>query len=103
MTTSKKMVNKVTKTALELGEKKLEEKVNAMAKTASKDIDKTILKAQKEFNKVKRQAEATLKKAEGYIKKNPEKSAAIAAGVGAALATAAAIFLSGDSKKGKKK
>ena len=102
--TSKKVVNKAAKTALEIGEKKLEEKVKAITNVASKDMDKVVSKAQKEFEKVRKQAESTMKKAESYIKKNPEKSAAIAAGVGAALATAAAIFLSGDSKKkGKKK
>lgn len=102
--TTKKVVNKVTKTALKLGEKQLEKKVGGLAKAATKEIDATVARAQKEFDKVRKQAEATMKQAENYIKKNPEKSAAIAAGVGAALATAAAIFLSSDhKKKGKKK
>jgi ElaB/YqjD/DUF883 family membrane-anchored ribosome-binding protein len=101
--TTKKTVKKVAKTAFSLGEKELEKKVGGIAKVASKEIDATVARAQKEFDKVRKQAEATMKKAESYIKKNPEKSAAIAAGVGAALATAAAIFLSGDSKKKTKK
>lgn len=77
--------------------------VGKVATAASKEIDATVARAQKEFEKVRKQAESTIKQAESYIKKNPEKSAAIAAGVGAALATAAAIFLSGDSKKKKKR
>lgn len=100
---TKKVAKTVAESALAIGEKALEKKVGSLTKVASKEIDATVAKAQKEFEKVKKQAEATMKKAESYIKKNPEKSAAIAAGVGVALATAAALFLSGDSKKGKKK
>ena len=96
----KKVTDQVKKTVLEIGE----EKVQSITKAATQDFDKVAAKAQKEFDKVKKQAESTLKKAESYIKKNPEKSAAIAAGVGVALATAAALFFSGDSKKkGRKK
>lgn len=101
--TTKKVVKSVAKTALEMGEKEVANKVSSMAKSAGKEIDATVAKAQKEFEKVRKQAEATMKKAESYIKKNPEKSAAIAAGVGVALATAAALFLSGDDKKKKTK
>jgi ElaB/YqjD/DUF883 family membrane-anchored ribosome-binding protein len=64
---------------------------------------KVAAEAQKELSKVRKQAEATMKKAEGYIKNNPEKSVAIAAGVGAALTAITALLLSGDSKKKKKK
>jgi ElaB/YqjD/DUF883 family membrane-anchored ribosome-binding protein len=102
---SNKIAKKVTKGAVAIGEKMLEKKIGSLEKAATKDINATVAKAQKEFAKVRKQAEATMKQAESYIKKNPEKSAAIAAGVGVALATAAALFFSGDksSKKGKKK
>jgi len=45
--------------------------------------------------------ETTSKKVSAYIKKNPEKAAAIAAGIGAALGTVAGIFMSGGKKKKK--
>ena len=61
-------------------------------------------KAIKEYEKVKKQMEATAKKAETYMKKNPGKAAAISAGIGAALAGAAALMFSGkEDKKNKKK
>ena len=56
-------------------------------------------KAIKEYEKLQKQMTATAKKVESYIKKNPNKAALISAGIGAALAGAASIMLSGDSKK----
>jgi len=55
--------------------------------------------AKKEYEKIKKQMDATAKKVEGFIKKNPEKAAAISAGIGMALGTIAGILAS----KGKKK
>ena len=43
--------------------------------------------------------DSTAKKVEGFVKKNPEKTAAISAGIGLALGTIAGILAS----KGKKK
>jgi|GEM_PF-631043 len=60
-------------------------------------------RAIKEYEKVKKQMEVTAKKAEAYIKKNPGKAAAISAGIGAALAGAAALWLSNSDKKVNKK
>ena len=56
-------------------------------------------KAMKEFEKIKKQMDSTAKKVEGFVKKNPEKTAAISAGIGLALGTIAGILAS----KGKKK
>jgi ElaB/YqjD/DUF883 family membrane-anchored ribosome-binding protein len=60
-------------------------------------------KAIKEYEKIKKQMENTAKKAQVYMKKNPGKSAAISAGIGAALAGAAALWLSSSDKKPNKK
>ncbi len=57
--------------------------------------------AKKEYEKIKKQMDATAKKVEGYIKKNPEKTAAISAGIGMALGTIAGILASGGKKKKK--
>ena len=67
------------------------------------DAKKLEARAIKEYEKVKKQMEMTAKKAENYIKKNPAKAAAISAGIGAALAGAAALFLVGKDKKSSKK
>lgn len=62
--------------------------------------------AEKETIKVKKHLENTAKQVEDFIKTNPEKASAVAAGIGAALGAAAAMLLSVDKKpfkKGKKK
>lgn len=58
-------------------------------------------KAVKELKKVEKQVKKTATKAKSYAKKNPGKAALITLGVGAALAGAAALAMSG--KKGAKK
>ncbi len=65
-------------------------------------VDKTKVLAEKEMAKVKKQLESTYSTVEGYAKKNPEKAALVAAGIGAALGAALALLVSG-GKKGKKK
>ena len=55
--------------------------------------------ALKEYAKIKKQMDATAKKVEEFVKKNPEKAAAITAGIGMALGTVAGIL----AGKGKKK
>jgi len=57
--------------------------------------------AAKEYAKVKKQMDVTAKKVEVYVKKNPEKAAAIAAGVGMALGAVAGILAGRASKKKK--
>lgn len=75
---------------------KLKKQIN-MTPAQAKALEQ---KAIKEYEKVKKQMENTAKKAEGYMKKNPGKAALISAGIGAALAGAAALWMtSGDSKK----
>jgi len=59
--------------------------------------------AMKEINKIKKEMEVTSKKVETYIKKNPEKAAMIAAGIGVALGTVAGLFMGAGKTKGKKK
>lgn len=59
--------------------------------------------AMKEINKIKKEMEVTSKKVETYIKKNPEKAAMIAAGIGVALGTVAGLFMGATKGKGKKK
>jgi LPXTG-motif cell wall-anchored protein len=49
--------------------------------------------ATKEIEDLKANAEEALGKAKGYIKENPEKSVAMAAGAGALLAAIAGVFL----------
>lgn len=70
--------------------------VSQKVETAQKEIEK-------EMAKLKKQMEAAAKKAEIYIKKNPEKAAIISAGVGAALGAAAALLMGQAPDKGKKK
>lgn len=65
-------------------------------------VDKTKVLAEKEMAKVKKQLESTYNTVESYAKKNPEKAALVAAGIGAALGAAVALLMSG-GKKGKKK
>ena len=68
-------------------------------KISPAEAKKMEAKAKKEYAKVKKQMEVTAKKAQDYMKKNPGKSAAISAGIGAALAGAAALFIAGSKKK----
>jgi ElaB/YqjD/DUF883 family membrane-anchored ribosome-binding protein len=65
-------------------------------------VDKSKNLAVKEVAKVKKQLENTYTTVENYAKKNPEKAAMVAAGIGAALGAAVALLMSG-GKKGKKK
>jgi len=57
--------------------------------------------AMKEYAKVKKQMDETTKKVEAYVKKNPEKAATIATGVGMALGAVAGILAGRASKKKK--
>lgn len=65
------------------------------AKETGAELEKI---AKKEYAKIKKQFDATASKVDGFIKKNPEKAAAISAGIGLALGTIAGI-LSSKKKK----
>ena len=65
------------------------------AKATGAELEK---KAMKEFEKIKKQMDSTAKKVEGFVKKNPEKAAAISAGIGLALGTIAGILASKKKK-----
>lgn len=77
--------------------------VDTMTAKVAKEIEKNKKLVEKEALKMKKSIESVTKQAEDFMKKNPEKSAAIAAGVGAALGAATALlFSAGAKKKGKK-
>lgn len=80
--------------------------VEAVAEVLKKEViaqvDKSKALAVKEVAKVKKQLESTYVTVESYAKKNPEKAAMVAAGIGAALGAAIALLMS-TGKKGKKK
>lgn len=88
---NKKQIKKVVK--------KNVKKVSAQAKSASADLEKLAIK---EYAKIKKQMDTTAKKVESYVKNNPEKAAAISAGIGMALGAVAGI-IAGSKAKGKKK
>ena len=62
------------------------------------DLHKT---AQEEYAKIKEHFDTTSKEIETYVKKNPAKAALISAGIGAALAAAATLLLTGGKDKDK--
>ena len=80
--------------------------VEAVAKEVKQKITASLSQAEghatKELTKVKKAADAAVKQAEQFIKKNPEKAALVATGIGAALgAVAALLFNKGGTKKKK--
>lgn len=83
-------------------EKQVEAVAAALKEKVVTQVDKTKVLAEKEMVKVKKQLERTYATVENYAKKNPEKAALVAAGIGAALGAAIALLISG-GKKGKKK
>ncbi|EKD58447.1 MAG: hypothetical protein ACD_56C00123G0007 [uncultured bacterium] len=106
---AKKVVKKNVKVAKAKGDQlkamakseyaKLKKDMN-ISPAKAKELEK---KAIKEYEKVKKQMEKTAKQAESYMKKNPGKSALISAGIGAALAGAAALMMSGKKNSKKRK
>lgn len=84
-----------------MAKKHVETVADALKKTVTTQIDKSKVLAEKEMTKVKKQLERTYATVESYAKKNPEKAAMVAAGIGAALGAAIALLISG-GKKGKK-
>ncbi len=79
--------------------------VEAVAKEVKQKLTKSLSQAEaqamKELAKVKKTAESVVKQAEQFVKKNPEKAALVAAGIGAALGAAAAMLFSQGGKKKK--
>ena len=82
--------------------KQVEVMADALKNKVAAQVDKTKVLAEKEIAKVKKQLESTYTTVEGYAKKNPEKAAMVAAGIGAALGAAIALLISG-GKTNKKK
>ena len=66
-------------------------------------IDESRKQAEKEMTKIKQYVDSSLKKADDYVRKNPEQATMISAGIGAALGAVLALLVSGKtgSKKGK--
>ncbi|HWQ60559.1 MAG TPA: hypothetical protein VN420_05460 [Candidatus Fimivivens sp.] len=73
-----------------------------MRKQFEKEIAKGLKAVEKEAVKIRRQADAAVKQADTYIRKNPEKAVAIASGIAAALGAASALIATHAGKKGKK-
>ncbi|HHE46009.1 MAG TPA: hypothetical protein ENL05_01540 [Candidatus Moranbacteria bacterium] len=72
----------------------------AEAKNKGAKLEKATMQ---ELKKVQKQMEETSKKVSAYIKKNPEKASLLSAGIGAALGTITALFISRRSKGSKDK
>jgi ElaB/YqjD/DUF883 family membrane-anchored ribosome-binding protein len=84
-----------------MAKKHVEVLAEELKKKVVAQVDKTKVLAEKEVAKVKKQLESTYATVENYAKKNPEKAAVVAAGIGAALGAAIALLMS-TGKKGKK-
>lgn len=65
-------------------------------------IEASRKQAEKEMAKAKQYVASSIKQIEGYVKKNPEKAAAISAGIGAAFGAAVAFLVGGNKNKKKK-
>ncbi|HBI34316.1 MAG TPA: hypothetical protein DEA43_01810 [Candidatus Moranbacteria bacterium] len=78
--------------------KKVVKKNVEKAQASGAELQKMALK---EYDKIKKQMDATSKKVEVYVKKNPAKAAAISAGIGMALGAVAGILAAGGKKKKK--
>ncbi len=78
--------------------KEVERKIEAVKKTAGKESDKI----KKELEKVRTQMSKATKKVEDFVKKNPAKASAIAAGIGAILGAGIASLTKFGKNKNKK-
>lgn len=80
-------------------------KKNAIEEVKAQVISKlesTRKQAEKEMAKVKQYIASSIKQVDGYVRKNPEKAAAVSAGVGAALGAAIALLVGGGKNRKKK-
>lgn len=85
-----------------MAKKQVEVLADALKEKVTAQMDKSRVLAEKELAKVKKHLESTYATVESYAKKNPEKAALVAAGIGAALGAAVALLISGGSKGRKK-
>lgn len=76
--------------------------VEEVKRQFEKEVEKGRKAMEKEAAKIKKSIDASVKQADIYIRKNPEKAVAIASGVAAALGAAAALIATHGGKKGKK-
>lgn len=67
------------------------------------ELEKSRKMAEKEIAKAKKKIEGALTKAENYVKKNPEKAAMIAVGIGAAIGSALTAYAVKHTKGSAKK
>ena len=74
-----------------------------MATMIATELEKSRVKAEKEIAKAKKKIDATLAKAENFVKSNPEKAAMIAASIGAALGSALTLYATHKKKPVTKK
>ncbi len=79
--------------------KNIEAAAKEVKKQVIKDLSQAEKQAVKELAKIKKAAEAAVKQAEQFVKKNPEKAALVATGIGAALGAAVAMLFAKDGKK----
>ncbi|MEI6649881.1 MAG: hypothetical protein WCL23_00410 [Candidatus Moraniibacteriota bacterium] len=57
-----------------------------------KELEKSRKLVEREAAKIKKAVDSSVKQADAYIRKNPEKAVAIASGIAAALGAAAALI-----------
>lgn len=81
--------------------KQVETAAKVLKKKIVAQVDKGMIVAEKELAKAKKQLEKTYAIVESYVKKNPQKAAMVAAGIGVALGAAVASLMK-SGKKGKK-
>lgn len=81
--------------------KKKSTKISSIRQRTHKSVDKIMDKAEnieksgkKEIRHLKKKATRVRKNIDGYIRKNPEKSALIAAGIGAVVGATVAVAMS---------
>ena len=92
-----------TKKVIAKGKKAIKSNVKVVKKVAKEKGDELQKIAMKEYEKVQKQMNVAAKKVGEYIEKNPKKTIAISAGIGAALGAAIAGLTAVASKNSKKK
>lgn len=73
-------------------------KAKAKTEVKKSDLELAKAKAEAELKKVEKELEKAAKTVKDYVSKNPEKAAAISAGVGAAIGAALAFLVKGKKK-----
>ncbi|NTW14146.1 MAG: hypothetical protein HGA31_03895 [Candidatus Moranbacteria bacterium] len=67
-----------------------------------KELDRSKKLVEREAVRIKKAVDSSVKQADAYIRKNPEKAVAIASGIAAALGAATALIATHGKKKAKK-